>query len=60
MFLAPAPVRITPEMAEKFELKLREAEQEEPARAAAMSKLMQAEHNTYQEKARLIVSLRVM
>lgn len=52
MFLAPAPVRITPEMAEIFELKLRQAEVGEPARAAAMSALMQAEHNTYQEKVR--------
>ena len=50
MFLAPAPVRITQEMAEMFELKLREAELDAPARRGAMSTLMQAEHNTYQEQ----------
>lgn len=50
MFAAPAPVKITPEMAALFELKLQEAEVDEPARAAAMSVLMQAEHDTYQQK----------
>lgn len=50
MFLAPAPVHITPQMAELFELKLREAEVDEPVRAAAMSTIMQAEHDVDQEK----------
>lgn len=50
MFAAPAPVKITPEMAALFELKLQEAEVDEPVRAAAMSVLMQAEHDTFQQK----------
>ena len=50
MFLAPAPVKITPEMARAFDAKMKIAEAAEPARAAAMSALLQAEHNTNREK----------
>ena len=52
MFLAPAPVKITPEMARAFDRKMKVAEAAEPTRAAAMSALLQAEHNTNREKAR--------
>ena len=52
MFLAPAPVKITPEMARAFDAKMKIAEAAEPARAAAMSALLQAEHNTNREKVR--------
>jgi len=52
MFLAPAPVKITPEMASAFDAKMKIAEAAEPARAAAMSALLQAEHDTNREKVR--------
>ena len=60
MFLAPAPVKITPEMAGAFEAKLKVAEAAGPERAAAMSALMQAEHNTYREKVRCGPASRLM
>jgi hypothetical protein len=50
-------VKITPEMASAFEAKLKVAEAAEPERAAAMSALLQAEHNTYREKARCCLVL---
>ena len=53
MFLAPAPVKITPEMARAFDMKMKVAEAAEPERAAAMSALLQAEHNTNREKVRI-------